>query len=156
MIESDYLQENGKLIDDLKKMSTLSPFEEKDLHGLLRLSKIRKYKSGELIIEEGSRDFWVYLLIFGSVKITKDGEEIALLKRRGDVFGEMSMINGSTRSASAYAASEVACLAIDTAHINKLTGHDKMAFYYVMYRISLIFAETLSDRLRVINFHRSS
>ena len=148
MIESDFLNESSNLIQDLKKIPTLEPFSEKDLQRLLKLSKIRKYKSGEQIIEEGKRDSWIFFLIYGEVSVTKKGKTLSVLKRRGDVFGEMGILKGSARSASIYAATDVVCLSTDTAYIDELTGDDKMAFCYVLYRI---FAEVLADRLRLTN-----
>jgi CRP-like cAMP-binding protein len=148
MIESDFLNESSNLIQDLKKIPTLQPFPEKDLQGLLKLSKIRKYTSGEQIIEEGKRDSWIYFLIYGSVSVTKKGKTLSVLKRRGDVFGEMGILKGSARSASVYAIDDVVCLSTDTAYIDELSGDAKMAFCYVLYRI---FAEVLADRLRLTN-----
>jgi CRP-like cAMP-binding protein len=148
MIESDFLNESSNLIQDLKKIPTLQPFSEKTLQGLLKLSKIRKYKSGELIIKEGKQDSWIYFLIYGEVSVTKKGKTLSVLKRRGDVFGEMGILKGSARSASIYAVGDVVCLSTDTAYIDELTGNDKMAFCYVLYRI---FAEVLADRLRLTN-----
>ena len=71
----------------------LEPFEEQELIKLLEMSKIRKYKSGECIVEEGRSDTWLYFLMYGQVRIVKSGKEVTILKRKGEVFGEMSLIN---------------------------------------------------------------
>ena len=113
MIESDYLKDNINFIQKLKQMPTLDAFSEKDLKGLLQLSKIRKYQLGELIIEEGLYDSWIYFLVIGKVKVVKHEEDLSVLRRTGDVFGEMGIIDGSPRSASVYAIDETACLATD-------------------------------------------
>lgn len=92
MIESDYLKDNSTLTQKLRQIPTLELFDEKDLQGALQLSKIRKYKPGELILEEGSYDNWIYFLVSGKVRIVKHGEELSVLRRKGDVFGEMGII----------------------------------------------------------------
>ncbi len=51
MLESAYLKDNINLLQKLKKIPTLKNFEDKDLKGLLQLSKIRSYKPGEVILE---------------------------------------------------------------------------------------------------------
>ena len=69
MIESDYLKESEDLIIKFREIPTLKSFDEKDLKGILKLSKIRKYDPGELILEEGRYDNWVYFLVSGKVRI---------------------------------------------------------------------------------------
>ena len=146
MLESDYLTDNITYSQKLGMMPTLELFSEKDLKGILRLSKIRKYEPGEAILEEGALDCWIYFLISGKVRIAKQGAELSILRRTGDVFGEMGIIDGSPRSASVYAVDETVCLATDASVIDRLSGNEKVAFCYILYRI---FAEFLADRLRL-------
>ena len=148
MIESDYLKDNIKFLQKLGQMPTLDAFSKEELKGVLELSKIRKYQPGELILEEGFFDCWIYFLVSGKVKVVKHGEDLSVLRRTGDVFGEMGIIDGSPRSASVYAVDEVVCLATDASYIDRLTGNDKIAFCYVLYRI---FCEILANRLRITN-----
>jgi CRP-like cAMP-binding protein len=146
MIESEYLKDNIGFVKKLGQMPTLKPFDEKDLKGLLGLSKIKKYEPGELILKDGFYDNWIYFLVSGKVRIVKHEEELSILKRTGDIFGEMSIIDASPRSASVYAVDETVCLASDASHMDRLTGKDKLAFCYVLYRL---FAEVLANRLRL-------
>ncbi|MBU0992220.1 MAG: Crp/Fnr family transcriptional regulator [Proteobacteria bacterium] len=148
MIESDYLKNNEELIEKMSKIPELGIFDDKDLHGLMKLSKIRKYEPGEIIIEEGCYDSWIYYLISGKVKVVKENEDIGIMQRTGDVFGEMGVIDGSARSASVYAVTESVCLATDTSYIDRLSGNNKVTFGYILYKL---FAEILASRLRVAN-----
>ena len=148
MIESDYLKDNTELIRKLKQIPTLEQFREEDLHGALGLSKIRKYNPGEVILEEGYYDHWIYFLVSGEVKVVKHSEDLNILKRTGDVFGEMGIIDGSPRSASVYAIVETVCLATDASYIDRLSGSDRISFCYILYRI---FSEILANRLRYTN-----
>jgi CRP/FNR family cyclic AMP-dependent transcriptional regulator len=146
MIESDYLKGNISFVEKLREIPTLSTFSEEELKGLLELSRIRKYEPGELILEEGFFDAWIYFLVSGKVKIVKHGEDVSILQRVGDIFGEMSIIDGSPRSASVYAADKTVCLATDASYIDRLSDNDRIAFCYILYRI---FSEVLADRLRL-------
>lgn len=147
MIESEYLKDNRAIVERLRRMPTLELFEEKHLQAALQLSKIRKYAPGESIIEEGTYDCWIYYLVSGKVKIVKEGKDLGVRDRRGDVFGEMGVIDGSPRSASVYAINETVCLATDASYLDRLSGKDKVAFTYVLYRI---FCEVLANRLRSV------
>ena len=95
MIESDYLRDNISYVERLGKMPSLADFSEKDLKGILELSKIRKYEPGEVILDEGVFDSWIYFLISGKIKVIKHDESLSILRRTGDVFGEMGIIDGS-------------------------------------------------------------
>ena len=145
MKETEYLLGNEKIIDDLKKMPIFGPFNQSEIQTLLNMSRLRTYTAGEKIIQEGAVDPWVYFLIYGKVRITKKERSVTVMRRRGDVFGEMRFVGNSPRSASAIALEDVACIAVDTEYVEKLTGNDKMAFGYILYRV---FSEILSERLR--------
>ena len=146
MIESDYLENNEEIIRKMRNMPELDIFSEKDLEGLMKLSKIRQYNPGEIILEEGGYDCWIYYLISGKVRVMKDGEEIRVLQRTGDIFGEMGVIDGAARSATVIAVKKTSCLATDTSYIDRLTGDNKIAFGYMLYKL---FSEILANRLRL-------
>ncbi len=145
MFESDHIKENDHIIQKLARMPALKAFKEENLKELLQLSKVKKFKSGELIFEEGSYASLIYYLISGKARIVKGGKEIAVLRRLGDVFGEMGPLEGSSRSASVYAVDETVCVEIDISNIDRVLGDDMYAFRYIIYRG---FAEVLAKRLR--------
>ena len=146
MIESDYLRDNISYVERLGKMPSLADFSERDLKGILELSKIRKYEPGEVILKEGVFDSWIYFLISGRIKVVKHDESLSILRRTGDVFGEMGIIDGSPRSASVVAIDNTVCLATDASYIDRLSGNDKIAFSCILYRV---FSEMLANRLRL-------
>ena len=146
MKESDYLRDNIRFVERLRQLPTLEPFETEDIKGLLELSKIRQYSPGELILQEGLYDCWIYFLVFGKVRVVKQGRDLRILQRTGDIFGEMGIIDGSPRSATVYAIDETVCLATDSSHVDRLSGNNKLAFCYILYRV---FAEILASRLRL-------
>jgi CRP-like cAMP-binding protein len=142
---SEYLIDSVELIEKMRSIPILNAFDDEDLRGLIKLSRMHRYKPGERIMEEGQYDNWIYFLISGQVGIEKQGKIINTLKRRGDLFGEMGIIDGSPRSASIRALSETACLAMDASYIDRLEGHEKMAFTAILYRL---ISEILAKRLR--------
>jgi CRP-like cAMP-binding protein len=145
MKETVFLDNNDSMLSNLKNIDVLEPFEDQELHKLLEMSKIRKYTAGECIVEEGQSDTWLYFLMFGQIKISKKGKQVIVLDRKGEIFGEMGALNSSRRSASAHAITDTVCLATDMFYLEKLTGSEKIAFGYVLYRL---LAEILARRLR--------
>jgi CRP-like cAMP-binding protein len=145
MKESKYLSDDQNIVIDLKELPVFKPLAQEDLQHLLRMSRLRIYKPGEAIIEEGSLDNWMYFLIFGKVRLVKNKKEISVLTEGGDLFGEMRFIDGAPRSASAYADGDTVCLALDTSYVEQLSGEDKLSLGYIMYRI---LAGILAEKLR--------
>ncbi len=152
MLESKYLKDNIENIQKLMAIPALRNFETKSLQKLLRLSKIREYEDGERIIREGDLDPWLYFLLAGKIRITKEGLEINTIGKKGEIFGEMRIIDSMKRSASVYAVGKTICLAVDTSAKNRFSAQDptseKLDFLLLLYRI---FAEFMSIRLRATN-----
>jgi len=152
MIESKYLKENIENIQRLMSIQALKHFETRNLGKLLRLSKIRQYDDGEQIIQEGDMDPWLYFLLSGKIRISKAGEDIGDINKKGEIFGEMRVVDDQSRSASVYAVGETVCLAVDTSAGNRLTTSEekdeRLDFLLLLYRI---FAEYMTARLRLTN-----
>jgi len=152
MLESKYLKDNIENIQKLLGISALKNFETKSLQKLLRLSRIREYEDGEVIIQEGALDPWLYFLLSGKIRISKEDMEINTIDKKGEIFGEMRVIDFMKRSASVVAVGKTICLAVDTSAKNRISAQDptdeKLDFLLLLYRI---FAEYMSIRLRVTN-----
>ena len=152
MLESRYLKDNIENIQKLLAIPALRNFETKSLQKLLRLSKIREYEDSERIIQEGDQDPWLYFMLSGKIRITKEGMEINSIDKKGEIFGEMRIIDSMKRSATVAAVGKTICLAIDTSAKNRISDQDpmdeKVDFVLLLYRI---FAEYMSIRLRITN-----
>jgi CRP-like cAMP-binding protein len=151
MIESRYLKDNIQNIQKLMSIPALRHFETKSLGRLLKLSKIREYDGGELIIREGDADPWMYFLLSGKIRITKEGHEIGTLESMGEIFGEMRIIDSRQRSATVAAVGKTVCLAVDTSgkrFTPNTPEEEKLDFLLLLYRI---FAEFMAVRLRITN-----
>jgi CRP-like cAMP-binding protein len=152
MIESRYLEDSIENIQKLMSIPGLKNFDTKSVSKLLKLSKIREYQDGELIIREGDQEPWMYILLSGKVRILKENHEIGIIDKKGEIFGEMRIIDSKARSASVSAIGKTACLAVNTTAKNRLstnpTEEDKLDFLLLLYRV---FAEYMSIRLRAAN-----
>jgi CRP-like cAMP-binding protein len=149
MIESKYLKDNVQNIQKLMAIPALKSFETENLGKLLRLSKIREYEDGEEIIKEGDLDPWIYFLLSGEATVQKDGESITMFGEMGSLFGEMSVIDNQSRSASVVAKGKTVCLAVDTTASYRLTSEDEAANFLLL--LYSMFAEFISGRLRLTN-----
>lgn len=144
-MSKDFFKDNSELIDKLRQIPVLEAFSESDLQELLQMAKLKQFEPGEMILEEGSYDNWIFYLMSGQVKIVKNGKELVTLRRIGDVFGEMGIIGGTVRSASVKAIGKTVCLATDISVIDQMPKEKRSDIKYVIFRS---FAEILANRLR--------
>ena len=77
------------------------------LSGLAERAVERSYKKGQLLVYQGDSGDSVFVLVEGLVKVmvtSEEGEEMVLVTLRPtDTFGELSLVDGGPRSASAEA-----------------------------------------------------
>ncbi len=148
MRESRFLTVNDDRVEKIKQIPSLAIFSDEELAAMLAFSKLRTFEPGEVIFKENSYDAWIYFLISGRVRLLRDGRELRILRRRGDIFGEMSVIDGMPRSATVVAEVETTCLAVDASLLERVEDKAHTAFNYVLYRF---FSEILAERLRDTN-----
>jgi len=148
MRETDYLKENKKAVDLLRRIGRFQAFSDEDLDAFLAVGKIKEYEAGETIIKKDDIDHWVFFLISGEVKIVKGEKTFAILKHSGDLFGEMGVIDGSPRSASVWALTKTMVLGLNCADLNAQRKEYASVFQYTIFRL---FAESLAERLRETN-----
>ncbi len=100
--ERVYLEENAKL--DLLREQGLSAGE---LRLLATYSQEERFPPETLIFAEGERGDRLYIVVDGQVRISRRflgmGEEALTILGRGEVFGEMALIDDQPRSADARA-----------------------------------------------------
>ncbi|MEO0142103.1 MAG: Crp/Fnr family transcriptional regulator [candidate division WOR-3 bacterium] len=102
----------------------------------------KRLNSGEVLFNEGDKGDVMYLIKEGQIKITKgrgpDERVLAVLKE-GDFFGEMAIIDGSPRSATATAVVPTSLLIIDKETFKAKIRENPLIEYIL---------ETLTKRLR--------
>ena len=108
---------------------------------------INEYGVGDVIFEEGSKGRELYVVLDGQVEIAKingASKTVIITLGKGEFFGEMAVIDGSSRSATAIAASEnTRVMRINHARFVYLVSQQP-AF-------ALMIMDALSKRLRASN-----
>src|SRR5262245_1610291 len=96
-----------EMIDRLRSLAPFRHLSERKLEERTGVLSVRSVPAGQIIEEEGSPGDTMFFIADGDVRIEKRVEtggakELALLVP-GDSFGEMALIEGSSRSARAVA-----------------------------------------------------
>jgi CRP/FNR family transcriptional regulator, cyclic AMP receptor protein len=91
--------------DILSNVPIFASLDERSRIELARLCTRCDYKAGEILFRQGDFASAMYLILDGEVVMsiaTRAGQEVVLATmRRGDFFGELAMLDGSPRSATA-------------------------------------------------------
>ena len=148
MRETNYLKENKKALDLLRRIARFEAFSDEELDSFLAVGKLKEYEAGETIIKKDETDHWVYFLVSGEIKIVKGEKTFAILKRGGDLFGEMGVIDGAPRSASVWAMTKTMVLGLDCSTLTEQRKELASVFEYTIFRLC---AESLAERLRLTN-----
>jgi len=93
--------------DLLKKIPVFSALPANHLLQLGKISEVKNFKNGEIIVSEKSMGKMLFFVISGRIKIYKSSStghiKVLSYLNKGDIFGEMIIFGGGLRSASAEA-----------------------------------------------------
>lgn len=84
---------------------------------------LRNYPGGTMIFSESQTGSDMFVIQSGSVKISKivNGTEVTLaVLKKGDMFGEMALLENKPRSASAIAKDDCTLMAINKSNFNQM------------------------------------
>jgi CRP-like cAMP-binding protein len=84
----------------LRNFSIFRYLDENDLRDIISLLKLKKYSPGAIIIKKGDPAQNFHIILSGAVDVLdENGVRLSTL-RKGDVFGEMSLISGDAVGAT--------------------------------------------------------
>jgi len=122
--------------------------DERD--ALLSAGHVRRWSVGEVLFREGDTAGSAIVIVSGLVKIHKlgrDGDELILsLCGPGDLLGEVTAVQGATRSADAVALRAVEAAAVAVADLRALLARNP--------RLALVLLELALRRLRLADQRR--
>jgi len=103
-----------KLMKEIPFFKPFSPGEKKTVANLD--SHIIEYKKGEYVIRQGEKDSTIFVLLKGTLAITKNEVPDAELNtlKVGALFGEVPLITGKPRSTNVIAKNKALVLKMDS------------------------------------------
>ncbi|WP_308634776.1 Crp/Fnr family transcriptional regulator [Paenibacillus silvisoli] len=137
------------MIELLRKVQLFEKLNDEQLHHILSIARKQSFTPGTVLFQENDQGAAFYVLLKGSIKIftrsSSGDEKILSLIQAGESFGELSLLDGRPRSASAQTLENSAVLVISGNDFhNLLRGHFEITRH--------IMAE-LCRRLRDTNQH---
>jgi CRP/FNR family transcriptional regulator, cyclic AMP receptor protein len=135
------------VVNVLRKIPFLSKLSSKNLKQVYKIAKVGEFEKGQPIFTKSEAANHMFIVISGRVKIFtlsagKKRKTFAYLVP-GDFFGEMALLEGKNRSASAQAVDRSKILILGKEDFRKLLIADPNLTFYLL--------RTFSERLRSAN-----
>ena len=131
----------------LSRVPLFAGLAEREVAELAQVAVPRSWLAGEAVFREGDSGDTCYVIRSGGVRVTRrhsDGRQITLAElREGDIFGELAMFGGETRSATVEALTPTSGVALLAGDLRRtMLAHPAIA---------VAMLEGLADRIRAAN-----
>ena len=124
---------------------------EAEIDKVLEICQVESFKWDEYVFREGDDGDRLYIIAKGAVRISRDmpgsGEEAITVLKKGACFGEMAVLDPSTRSTDAIVDSKCELITITRADFEVLLESDLRLAYKVLRSV----VRLMSGRLRATN-----
>jgi len=108
----------------LARTEVFGGLEERELREVAQVAVPRSWERGEVVFREGDDGDTTYLVMAGAILLTRehqDGRVVAIAElRAGDMFGELALFRGETRSATAEAIEPTEAVALLAPDVQRL------------------------------------
>lgn len=135
----------------LRPIPLFTSLSQEELERIAELCETRSWESGEYIFHEGEPGNRLFIIVEGSVRISREipgaGEEALAVLKRGALFGEMAVFDKSERSTDAISHSGTTALTISRNELEMLLEFNRDLAYKVLWAV----VRMLSGRLRSTN-----
>ena len=144
-VTADY---NGRVSSEelLRRHPLFVRLDSAQLLRFARAGELEAFKPGEDVVVEGTLGDAMYLILTGTCDVAKGGRKLATLYP-GEFFGEMSLVEPATRSATVVASEPAQLFRLPHFVLQNLLEEDPQAFTQVLVAI----VRVLSERLRQTN-----
>ena len=138
------MKHNDSVVTALRGVGLFAGLDDKTLGRIAQQTKSYHFSAGEAVIDADSSGRFgrLYTVVSGSAEARINGESVATFGP-GDHFGEMSVLDGSPRSAAIVATSDLDTLGLSAWNMRTLLREEP--------DISMHIIETLVSRLRKLN-----
>lgn len=123
----------------LEQVPLLSELTKRDRQRLAQTMTERTYPAGKQVVVEGRGGIGFFIILEGKA-VVSIGESVVRALGPGDYFGEMALLDGSARSATVTADSDLHCLGVTAWNFKRFIVDNPTVAWALL--------QTLAERLR--------
>jgi CRP/FNR family transcriptional regulator, cyclic AMP receptor protein len=138
-----------EIVSILRQTPVFAELRERELISLLHLLHLRTFAPGEIVFREGEPGLGLYVIYRGEIEIStsgRDGKGRVARIGPGEVFGEVSFLDGSGRSASASARTRTELIGFYRTELLQLLEREPSLASKILFAL----ARQLGTRLRAM------
>jgi CRP/FNR family transcriptional regulator, cyclic AMP receptor protein len=114
-------------LDRIRSVPLFSEFSDKDLQRVATIAKEVEFPTGKEIARQGESGIGFHMIVDGQAEVSVDGTSHGTLGP-GSYFGEMSLLDGGTRSATVTAKTDLRTVSMTSWDFNGLLDqHPELA-----------------------------
>lgn len=150
MVDEVEPEKAARTQDKLNLLKGVSLFQYLTFDEHIRVASLldeQRFAAGTHILKDGEQGDRMYLLLEGEVWVMKRGAKVAALQR-GDLFGEMALLDKAPRSADVVAFKNSTCLSLDRKKFHSLIRECSPASVKVLWSLARVFAGRLRETTR--------
>jgi CRP-like cAMP-binding protein len=123
------------IVDHLKRIPLFEPLPQPSIRKLINVLELKRFEDRTDVIVQGTEGKFLYIIIKGEVEVLQRGpdgrESLLATLRKGECFGEMSLISGEPVSATVRADGPLSALTISRENFQKiLTENNSLNIYF--------------------------
>jgi serine/threonine protein phosphatase PrpC len=130
-------------LEVLKAMQLFRYLSYKELVRVMNITETQEYAVGEHVFREGEAGEAMYVVLSGKIRLKKGGLTVAQMSK-GEHFGEMALVDRTTRSLTATAVDETRLLFIQRKEFYAIIKKEPALSVKLLWS----FVQVLADRLR--------
>ena len=136
-------------IEQVKEIKLFQDLTVTEIERILGIARLQDFKTGETIIRENETGKELYVVIDGTVRISKvipTGERVTFtLLKRGQFFGELSLLTQKAHSATAEALENTRVMVINKTDFEKFVEVAPQAGFKILRAIICEISELLKQ-----------
>lgn len=130
-----------QIINFLLEAPMFGDLNPTELSEVVHIMQVQRLREGQFVFREGDvGDAW-YVLYSGSVEVLKDvgvGTQVVATLHERACFGEMAILDGSTRSATVRALTEATAFRFPRAGFLELLENGNLSAYKLVHQMALV------------------
>jgi CRP-like cAMP-binding protein len=144
----------------LKEIPLFKDFTEDEINKIANMLTEEFYKKGTVIWEEDSPEQGLHIIDYGKVRVTKrtkeDTKQILAVLKEDNFYGELSLLDGRSHSASVEALEDTKVLVLKRKDMEKLLQENPHTAYKIVRKMTITICEILRDMndkfMKLVNY----
>ena len=128
-------------------MPLFRPLNDREILRVLQVTDVASFQNGEHVMKEGETGEELFIVLSGTLKITRNGADLATLQT-GDHVGEMALVRSQPRSATVVSNGNSELMVIRRTEFFEILRKEHQLAVKLLWQFLGVLADRLADTSR--------